>query len=306
MSAVERVSTELPWIPKSKDISQLANNINERFPIVGDQVGRANYRHSNDLDRMHSWQLAYKMLGDEMVSPGYHRVGLIVGTGGWQSTLPELAPKLDAILFTDINPVILRWISFTSYAMQQCETRKEYTDMVYESNDEWKNAIKPDYRGWSRDNMEKQLERESFGNFHLLYSDERYSSCRDAYLEAIHLGKQFLPTQIDLTRLEDVVDLRKILNDMQSKIVYVNLTNVADYIVRSGKRNYQTSDEIQNSLGQYRESLLALPLNDTCVIESSRYTSIKRGLDTLKCPMMRDPYLGISAYLAREVDGSIN
>lgn len=247
-------------------IGEVVQAIRKDFPYPSRPENRSDhaYYFSNDEKRSVVWPAAVDLLKDQRKSKDKLSVGLIVGSGAWQSILPELEPHIDILLFTDIDPRIHQYVSMSSIFLERSETLADY-----------RKALDPLLKEMDRgERLEFDKERESLGNFHFLSSDERYTLVRQAYLRAIQNGKQFIPMELDLKDTGKVQKLAQTLKP-HSEINYADLTNVAEHIADWDSGNIKIAADSyryvpQGTILSYVNSLRELPMNTDAVVQFSQ------------------------------------
>ncbi len=261
---------------------QMAENIGIGFPRSFDRSSNPVHDfHTNDAEIKSAWRKANRLLKEQKIEDDTIRIGLIVGTGAWQTILPELEPHIDMLLFVDNNPSMSEWVRYTQGALKQCQTREEYRRSVYEDlRSPWQDATFREY-GMRR------AEEDHMGDKHFLYSDANYEKSRNTYLQALASGKAMMPVYIDLA---DPIQLKRLGNTIGSrgKVTYANFTNVAEHIADVGM---QDGNAVSMATTTYPASLRVLPFHDNVVVQYSKST-IRDG------PVM----LGITAKVATQLD----
>lgn len=250
--------------PSKKDqIAKIIDGLSREFPPQPLLTTGEVNRHTNDTNLEVVWRNVSQLLPEVSRRHDDHiRVGLLVGSGGVPSILPELLLNTDVLLFTDYDQRALEWVKFT---LEQLEKRKNidgYESKVYSS----KNPLLQS-TGANRGAVSYIDEATSLGEFHLLDSEERYNQVRSALLGAKVQGKQFGFVPLDLRDVEQGKKLKGVLGD-NADIVYANVTNVAFHVITNAI-NTAGAFSLENATHGYRDTLSALPFDQDAVIQYS-------------------------------------
>ncbi len=265
---------------------------------------RSQYPTSNDVGHYR----ALRVIGGARVNTELLPVGIIVGSGGVFSILPDL--PVEVVIMVDSNHSLHQWIETQTLILRRSAGQKEYREQVFSSEGLYGKRF-----GRLGINIALGLERRSFGFKHMLYNyekdiltkpserarwyrEQRLTYSNKDYDQGREEGKRrFSVCQEAIRRkrvltatgyLEDhlfMESLGRIIREAEAEITFANFTNVWEV---TGKEIIQT--------------VASLPIHEEATILRSSYNPHSMGF----YPEIQQPCKGIEEYWRKVMSSKLD
>ena len=214
------------------------------------------------------------------------KIAIVFGESNFISMLPELSIHADLLIMADIEPKIHKHNQYLWKCFNEAQVAYDYLSLYYDGDNPILNEALPWLgQGAKADKHILQnmlfgkcdLTRQSLGELHVLWSEERFQACKQASNKI-----EFVQMNFDLMNANQCEELARLLNQSNATITFCNFTNIHDYmggtvfLPESTRRLLQYSP---NSLIMYALSQEAQNTSTTRFGQLFR-TSIRTGLTT--------------------------
>ncbi len=204
-------------LQQSKSLEhELQSELDLRFPGRDNIAHPSSYIHTNDPNYKKSLAAAKAYL--QSSGDAFPRVGLVVGTGGLFSAMPEL--PIDIWFVVDKNDFVIEWMKRAKRVLRNSTTLEEYTREIYHNEEFYQiRHLSPKVA-----QISLKWERESLGEFHFTFNEDRFRKAREALLRTV-----VVESSVDLASLSPISALAEVFRKRRWNIPFANLTNVYEH-----------------------------------------------------------------------------
>lgn len=212
---------------------ELASSLQSHFPIDYDttQSECLLYPFSNELN----YSTVLGNLKNKMpLVTDKIKIAIVFGESNFISMLPELSIHADLLIMADIEPKIHKHNQYLWKCFNEAQAQFDFLSLYYNGNNPILNEILPWLGQGAKaekhilQNMlygKNDLTRQSLGEFHVLWSEERFHVCKQAFNKI-----EFIQINFDLMNANQSEELASLLNKSNAIITFCNFTNIHDYI----------------------------------------------------------------------------